>query len=918
MTNKKKLIEVALPLAAISDASSSEKTLKNSHPANLHVWWARRPLAAARAVLWAALVDDPSASPDRFPTDEDQRLERKRLFDILERLVQWEASNDRNILDEALTEIRSSANPLPTVMDPFAGGGAIPLEAARLGLPAVAGDLNPVAVMVERASLQATARFRDRHAVHPDNQNPLATWSGTRGLAEDVRAYGRQLREAVEELVGSHYREVDLDGPTTATPIAWIWARTVMSPDPAWPGHVPLVRSWVLSKKPNRPVVHIHPIVDEDAQQIRFEVEVGGEVAAPTVSRGNGICLATGATIPADYIKAEAAAGRMGRALLAVAAEGQRRRVYRAPTSADVEAAKAPASAWTPQGRMSDHPQYMGTPRYGLDEWWRLFTDRQLLTLTTFIDQLEELQARIRQDAESAGFAPDSVSFRDGGREALAYAEAVTLFLMLAIDKLADLNNSLTPWEPIAECPRHLFGRQAIQMTWDYAEANPFSHSSGSFDTIMEGVERTIRGPALDGLVGPEPVVEQRDAVALIRSSDKSVLSTDPPYYDNVPYSDLADFFYMWMRRGLASSFPDEMSTLLTPKNEELVADQKRFGSKDGALRHFEDGMKKVFEAVAEHQDPSFPATVFYAFKSAENVDAGRVSTGWATFLASIIDSGFVITSTWPIRTENKSRLRGMKSNALASSVVLSLRLRAHDASLGTRGEFVSQLRQQMPPSVRLMQEENIAPVDLAQSAIGPGMAIFSSYARVVEADGTPMTVTSALALINEILAEVLSGEEAELDADTRFALTWFEQYGHRAAPFGDADTLARAKDTTVQRVAEAGIAESRDGRVRLYARADLQDDWTPERDRRLTVWEMTQYLIRRLESSEPEAAELLRHLGPSLGDRARQLAYLLYGVCERNGWPDEAVAYNMLVTAWPEIARLAAAGSDEPDAALF
>jgi putative DNA methylase len=909
VTYNKKLIEVALPLMAISEASAAEKTLKNSHPANLHMWWARRPLAAARAVVWASLVDDPSAHPDRFPTIEDQALERKHLFDLLEHLVQWEASDDQDVLHRARQKIAESCGgECPTVLDPFGGGGAIPLESLRLGLPTITGDLNPVAVLIQRLMLQAVPRFANTAPVHRSAQRGFDEWAGAGGLARDLQLYGRQLLDLAHDKLGAHYPQVVLSSGGSATPIAWIWARTVKSPDPAFPHHVPLVKSWILAKKPGKPTIHVSPEVDPEGGGIRYEIRVGGEVASATVARGVGRCLATGAPIPGDYIKAEAVAGRLGTALLAVAAEGHRSRVYEAPSEVQVVAADVPEPPWLPSGAMSDHPQYMGTPRYGLDEWWKLFTPRQLLILTSLVDGLDTIHANVRADAE-ADLPPDDRPFAVGGHGPRAYADAVCLTLMCAIDKLADLNNSLARWEPVAQCPRQLFGRQAVQMTWDYAEANPFSSSSGSFMTIVEGIARTLDGRAFVLPRGREAEVQQRDAESRVRGSDSVVVSTDPPYYDNVPYSDLSDFFYVWMRRGLAKVFPDDVATLLAPKADELVADQKRLGSRAAAHQFFESKMSAVFSAVSERQDARFPATFFYAFKAAEGQDEARVSTGWSSFLASMISAGLAVTATWPIRTENASRLRGLNSNALASSVVLACRPRPKSAVLATRGEFVGRLRTEIPEAVRVLQEQNIAPVDLAQSSIGPGIAIFSEYLRVVEADGSSMGVHTALGLINEILAEVLSGEESEFDADTRFALTWFEQYGHNPGPFGDADLLARAKDTTVTGVAQAGLVLSRDGKVRLFERKELSDEWDPATDNRLTVWETAQYLIRSLESSESDAATLLARMGEGLGERARQLAYLLYGICDRKKWADEAGAYNMLVTAWPEISRLAAAG---------
>lgn len=901
MTYKKKLIEVALPLGKINEESAREKSIRHGHPSTLHLWWARRPLAAARAVLFAQLVDDPSAHPDRFPTEEDQHLERKRLFDIIERLVPWEATTDERILEEARAEIRKSCDgDLPKVLDPFAGGGAIPLEALRLGLPTYAGDLNPVAVLIQRAMLEIPQRFNGQPPVHPDAKATRGIWTGAEGLAADVEAYGRWMQEEAKRRIGKYYPDVTLDDGTKATPIAWIWARTVKSPDPSWPGHVPLVRSWELAKKPGKPVTWVEPVVDRESRTITYRIRTGGRPGPATVDRGNGTCVATGTPIPGAYIKAEGSAGRHGAALLAVVAEGARGRVYAAADVDDVVGV-LPAAPWLPEGAMSDHPQYMGTPRYGLDEWWKLFTPRQLLALTTFSELLKEVRESLLRDG--VALAGDGIRLRDGGRGRAAYADAVITYLAFVVDKCVDYWSSTCSWHNSGEKIRNTFGRQAIPMTWDFAEANPFSKSSGNWMAMVDWVAKAIQRLP----VSETGWTAQRDARARIEELGSCVVTTDPPYYDNVPYSDLSDFFYVWLRRNLRDAWPEECATLLTPKVDELVANQFRAGSKAAAHRHFELGMNGVFAMAADHAEEGIPAAVFYAFKATEGDELGVHSTGWETFLGGLLSAGWAVTATWPMRTEMGVRMRAVSSNALATSVVLACRRRHISAPMATRGELVAALRKEMPPAIRLLQEQNIAPVDMAQSAIGPGVAVFSQYAKVVEADGSSMTVRTALALINEVLAEVLSGEESEFDADTRFALTWFEQYGHNPAPFGDADSLARAKNTTVEGVARAGVAASREGRVRLVERAELPDGWDPTADTRLTVWETTQYLIRALESSEMEAADLLRKIGGGMGERARQLAYLLYGICERKKWAEEAGAYNMLVTAWPEIERLAA-----------
>jgi putative DNA methylase len=868
---------------------------------------------AARSVLIASLIDDPSERPKEFPSIESQRLERERLLKLISRFTQWNETSNAELLKEVKNEILKSCDgELPRILDPFGGGGAIPLEALRLGLPTFSGDLNPVPIMLQRAMLQAIPRFNFVPSISSNENVFFENDAGAAGLAADVLFYGKQLIDLVQKKLLHLYPKVQHSEGRALVPIAWIWARTIKSPDPSWGGHVPLVKSWVLAKKPGRDVIHVEPIIDLKNRSIGYRIAEGGEVQPPTAMGGSGVCLATGSLITDSYIKSEAVAGRFGYSLLAIACEGKSGRIYVEPIAEQEEAALLAKPEWFPEGPMSDHPQYMGTPRYGMDEWKKLYTGRQLASLTSFVDALEEIRIMVQADFESKSKLQDTRAFVDGGSGALAYSQVITLFLTFAIDKMADLNNSLARWEPVAQCPRQLFGRQAIQMTWDFAEANPFSESSGSMKVILDGISKAIRGSGFSGLTNAEGDVRQRDAATLIREVGRCVLSTDPPYYDNIPYADLSDFFYVWMRPALKTIFPDEFATLAVPKMEELVADLKRYGNKENAQEHFEKGMSRVFTALAENHDERYPATIFYAFKASESEDKGNISTGWETFLSGLLSAGFSVTATWPIRTENKTRLRGLGSNALATSIVLACRKRSITAAMATRGEFIAALRSEMAPAIEILQVENIAPVDMAQSAIGPGIGIFSRFSKVVEADGNSMTVRTALSLINEVLAELLSGEEGEFDADTRFAVTWFDQFGHNPGPFGDADTLARAKNTTVSGVVESGIAISKEGVLRLLERKELADSWNPTTDKRFTVWETTQYLIRALEESESKAAELLKKLGTGVSERSRQLAYLMYGICDRKKWASEGGAYNMLVTAWPEIEKLTKQESNE------
>lgn len=905
MTYKKKLIEVALPLDAINKASAREKSIRHGHPSTLHLWWARRPLAAARAVLWSSLVDDPSAHPDRFPTDEAQEVERQRLFRILEDLVIWENSNNEQVLEAARAEIVASCDgDLPNILDPFCGGGTIPLEAQRLGLPAYGGDLNPVAVLISKAMVEIPPRFAGVTPVNPDSraESGLKTWERAQGLAVDIRWYGQWMRDRAFERIGDLYPKVMLpaeQGGGEATVIAWIWARTVESPDPSWSGHVPLVRSWIVRKaKKGKPVVWVEPVVDRDTQTISYRIREGGTPVDGTVEGGKGTCIATGSPIPGDYIKSEAQAGEMRHQMLAVVAEGNRTRVYVEPGTGP----QVPEPEWRPGGSVPERLTGGTCYGYGLTEWGDLFTDRQLVALNTFSDLLGEVRPRIEQHAVEAGLAADGVRLRDGGSGATAYADALLTYLAFVVDKCADYWSTIATWINSIGAMRNTFARQAIPMTWDFAEVNPFSSSTGNWMAMVDWVRKVVeRLPATT-----EGHIAQRDAVTRLAEVPSPVVSTDPPYYDNISYADLSDFFYVWLRRNLRDVWPDELSTMLTPKGEELIANRYRAGSKEAAKEHFESGMEEVFGEVGRVQHPDVPATVFYAFKQSESDASGIASTGWETFVQGLIGSGFSITATWPVRTEFSNRPVASGTAALASSIVLALRPRSADAKLATRSEFLSALRAELPGAIRLLQRESILPVDMAQSAIGPGMAVFSRYAKVVEADGSAMSVRQALALINEVLQEVISEEETEFDADTRWALTWFEQYGLNPGPFGDAETLSKAKGTSVAGVIHAGIAEQSDGKVRLLNRTELDSEWDPAADSRLTVWEVAQHLIASLDESEVAAADLLRSIGPGMGERARMLAYLLFQVADRKGWSSEAVAYNGLVKAWRELSKLA------------
>ena len=940
---KKKLIEVALPLDAINAASKREKSIRHGHPSTLHLWWARRPLATARAVIFAQMVDDPSANPGLFPTERAQERERQRLFGIIEELVKWENTTNEEVLQRARDEIWQSwrracaenadhphaqelfdRQVLPAFHDPFAGGGALPLEAQRLGLEAHASDLNPVAVLINKAMIEIPPRFAGRPPVNPQARGEQRlmrqAWRGARGLADDVRYYGRWMRDEARKRIGHLYPKVRVteemarDRPDLApyagrelTVIAWLWARTVKSPNPAFADvHVPLASTFILSKKKGKEA-YVEPVIEDGGY--RFTVKAGAPPVEATkgtkLARGaNFRCLMSGSPMSGDHIKAEGRAGRMGSRLLAIVAEGDRQRVYLPPTSEHEQAAlQAEPADWRPEGPVPARLTGGTCVPYGLDAWWKLFTDRQLVALTTFSDLVNEARERIRADAVAAGMPDNGVSLSDGGMGALAYAEAVGVYLAFVVDRLAMTGNTLVRWNGVGQKAQHCFGRQALPMIWDYAEPNFLATATGSVDAAITcAVDPLVvsQSPLATGLG------DQGDATVREESSAR-VISTDPPYYDNIGYADLSDFFYVWLRRSLQPVFPDLFATLAVPKAEELVATPYRHGSKAAAETFFLDGMTRALRRLAAQAHPGFPVTIYYAFKQSETKDdTGTASTGWETFLDAVIRAGFAVTGTWPMRTELSNRMIGMGSNALASSIVLACRPRSAHAPSATRREFQEALRTELPEALTHMQRSNIAPVDLAQASIGPGMAVFTRNSKVLNADGSTMTVRDALTLINQTLDETLAEREGDFDADTRWALAWVEQSGYDEGEYGVAETLSKAKNTSVDGLVRADIIASRRGKVRILKPSELDPDWDPAGDARLTVWEMTQHLIRALESDgESASAALVAKLG-SRAETARELAYRLYVISERKRRAADALAYNGLVQSWPEIVRIA------------
>ncbi|MGI5830938.1 MAG: DUF1156 domain-containing protein [Thermoguttaceae bacterium] len=931
----KKLIEVALPLDEINAEAAREKSIRHGHPSTLHLWWARRPLAAARAVLFAQLVNDPGGTRGWKAglTKEDAKKKRDELFEIIRDLVVWENVNNEAVLDRAREAIRESwretcalnqgrpgfdPETLPAFHDPFAGGGAIPLEAQRLGLESHASDLNPVAVLINKAMIEIPPRFFDSPPVGPvprgDTEKGKEAFSGTAGLAEDVRRYGLWIMEEAKKRIGGLYPDVEITETMAKgrpdlepyvgqklTVIAWLWARTVKSPHPDF-GHVdvPLISSFVLCSKKGKEV-YLEPVIEGDTY--RFEVKVGtppkGAKNGTKLGRGaNFRCLMSGVPIEPGHIYSEAQSGNMGERLLAIVVEGDKQRVYLSPLPTHEFNNLNIEPPWKPRVEMPKNPRWFSPPGYGLKTYGDLFTPRQLTALNTFSDLVQEVREKTIEDAKHAGMPDDGIRLAEGGRGATAYGDAIAVYLAFVIDKLTDYGSTICSWHSSREIIRNTFGRQAIPMTWDYAEGNFYSDSTGSFTSMLDWVVKTIALlPAK-----PPSYAHQADAQTQAISQEK-IVSTDPPYYDNIGYADLSDFFYIWLRCNLKGVYPDLFATLAAPKSEELVATPYRHGGKENAEKFFLDGMTLAMQNLAQRAHPAFPVTIYYAFKASDTNGDGTSNTGWATFLEAILKAGFSITGTWPLRTELSNRMIGMGTNALASSILLVCRKRERAREEISRREFLTELRETMPTALREMIGEgsarSIAPVDLAQAAIGPGMEIFSKYRAVLKADGAAMTVREALIEINRNISDYLDPEGSGFDAPTLFCNEWFKQNRWEAGEFGVADTLARAKGTSVPFVKEAGIIQADRGKVRLLPWEEYPDDYDPSRDKNRPIWESCHHLIRVLRRQGEVAAGRLLAQMPETIDGIRQLAYFLYLLCERKGDAENARSYNELITGW-------------------
>ncbi|MDT0276660.1 DUF1156 domain-containing protein [Blastococcus goldschmidtiae] len=918
MTQRRKLIEVALPLEAINRESAREKSVRHGHPATMHLWWSRKPLATARAVIFAQLVDDPGTTAEaRAIVDEGERTrwvnaERARLFRLIERLVTWENSNNQQVLDEARREIaRSTTGQPPTIFDPFAGGGAIPLEAQRLGLRARAADLNPVAVLLNKALIEIPSRFPNKAPVFPGiSDSKMGDWPGAAGLAEDVRLYAAWISTQVAKRVRELYPDIRLPDGSTARVIAWIWARTVTCPNPACNVTMPLTSKWWLGKKPGKEA-YVVPVVDEKriAYTIGTDPKHGPDKDSDgTMNRTGAVCVACKSVAPIEYIRAEGQSGRLGSDLIATVAEGPRRRIYLPPTEDQAQAARVDRPSTLPAGIIADNPRWFSTPAFGMKSFVDLFTNRQLVTLTTFASSIQDVRAKVLSDARAAGMT-DGAGLEGGGSDAFAYADAIATFLAFAVSRLTSTNSSLSRWNPAPskESVTDTFGRQALPMVWEYAEGNPWIAGPCNFEWSALWVSRSIdRLPT-----SPAGQAVQADAAS---TEIGGLISTDPPYYDNIGYSDLSDYFYVWLRTMLREIYPEMLSTLLVPKAEELVANPYRRGGKEAAKSFFESGFKEVFRRARLSASEEFPITVYYAFKQTESTENGEVSTGWETLLEGMLRSGWQITATWPMRSERTGRMTSVGANTLASSIVLALRPRPDHAPVIDRRGFTASLRNGLPERLRALQQGSIAPVDLPQAAIGPGMAVFSSYSKVVEAGGATMSIRSALQIINQVLGEVLSAQEGDFDSATRWCVKWFESYGFAPGPYGEAETLASAYNTSVAGLGRSGALSSRGGKVQLFDPAALGGGYDPRTDDHITLWEVIVHLAKALDEEGLDAAGLIMARAATRIDldAAKELAYLMFSIAEKKRWSGVAQLFNLLAASWADVVDAARRTADD------
>ena len=901
---RKKLIEVALPLHAINAAARKEKTTTHGHPSTFHLWWGHRPYSVARAVIFASLVDDPSARPDLYPTEVEQSRAREAYFYLIEELVQWKNVTNPSVLAAAKKYISQSVGPDgPTVVDPFSGRGTIPLEAKRLGCSVLGSDLNPVAVLISKALVETPGKFAHVSPVHPATSNAISR--GVAAIASDVIAYGRDLLESAKHEVSSLYPGVEQkDGRWTVT--AWLWARSMECPNPVCGrSETPLVKSSVLSTKA-KPRIHLKPRVDLGSRRVAFDPSQDKtEPFSNVLSKRGATCIFCHELIPLKYIRETAAKSGLGRMPMgAVISRNGKKKFVGSDTVVDtIIEPSLPESLLDVE--LTINSRHMGPPVYGLLRHRDLYTRRQLKMLATLAGSIKKIRDDVLRDSVAAGMHQDDIRLEDGGCGASAYADAIATYLGIAVSRLADRSSTLAFWQ-VDETIGHVFVRPALPMTWDFVEVNPFSESAGSFANCIDSIAKTIvKLPESDNAA-----IEMADA-RFVEYPANSVVITDPPYYDNVPYADISEYFYVWLREGLGDIWQSLFASLGTPKLAELTYDKSRHdGDVVRARAHFTDGFIETFRRWRQVANANFPSLVFYAFRATSKVGSkdatGVVSAGWESILTSLVAAGYQITGTWPIGTERANRFRSIDSNALGSSIVLVIRPREKDARNCSRTEFIRELRSGLPFAVSSLRNLNLAATDLQQAAIGPGMAIFSKYGYVLEPDDSNMTIGAALSIINDELAQVLLGEMSDVDAQTHFALAWFDEFGYGEGAYSRADVALRAKNARIEPLLASGVVLSESGRVRLLSPREV----TVSEDISLfPLWAQAVCLVAALtsdEGSEDKAAELLRSLNAPSAERIRDIAYHCYLVCDKAKRLSDALDFNAVVQAWPDLLRLA------------
>lgn len=941
----RKLIEVALPLQAVNAAGRAEKAVpKKGHPATMHLWWSRKPLGVARAVLFASLVDDPSARPDLYPNEAAQTEERDRLLALIGDLCRWERSGDPTLLAEAQRCIEASAGgDLPRIIDPFCGGGAISTEAIRLGLDTLAIDLNPVAALVSSASLSLAQRFAGRPAVAPG-----ASSAGTTGIAAAVAYYGESVEdECRRRLAGAFPAPCSQVSPNRRSPvISYLWVRTITCANPACRRTTPLLSTWWLSRKPTNPW-HVRPTMEAD--RFGFSAERGQPPAGLTdlkVGRGaNFRCLHCSTVNDAATVRRCGRETGFGLRLVAVQglADPSRPRAGRAWFSAE-EAGERAGLAGAPAGfpaaveaaLQRDLPADCGNvTAFGLRTFGDVLSPRQRLTMATFAEVIGELAPVVYQDALAAGIADDGMGVEQGGCGARAYAEAVVTYLGLALSRMANRTTTMTTHNRANGSVEQSFIRPAYGFCGEFAEANPFSGSTGSWAGGLGYVVRAMAAlpapsaplpgstarhcPSRPGDPPPETVrvgtaEVRRGSMLSALDGAAGVVCTDPPYYDMFDFAALSNLFLVWLRATLGGVWPETISSLPAPAAEQIVASPARSGGdRTAAHERFVKLLRLAFERMRAVHDSNYPLTVYFGYQQtgtrSKVATGGSPGTAWEALLDGLLAARFRITATWPLRTERPEGVKkGTKS--LASSVLLVCRPVAESDSIRpatTAAELRLALRAELPGAVRMMQQANIAPVDLVQAAIGPGMAVYTRFERVLTEDGSPVGVREALAMIDEVLDEALDGNEARFDAATRWALSWFDEHGFAEGSFSRAEQLSEAFNTSVAGLTAAGIIVAAGDRVRLRHRRESGTAQIPSQVGIPTVWGAAQRLLRDLDGGgESAAAALLGRLDAGTAAAVRDLTYQLFRICTRRNRNAEAAACNGLVSAWPELIRLA------------